>query len=60
MLRQKALHLGVLVAGMLIAIGLDVGAALTNLGSERKDLDQQLKIATTGAARASPTTTPRR
>jgi hypothetical protein len=46
-LRQKALHLGVLVAGMLIAIGLDVGAALTNLGSERKDLDQQLKTATT-------------
>jgi general secretion pathway protein L len=46
-LRQKALHLGLLVAGMLIAIGLDVGAALTNLGSERKDLDQQLKTATT-------------
>jgi hypothetical protein len=31
---------------MLIAISLDVGAALTNLGSERKDLDQQLKTAT--------------
>ena len=45
-LRQKALHLAVLVAGMLIAVGLDVGAALTNLGSERKDLDLQLKTAT--------------
>jgi general secretion pathway protein L len=45
-LRQKALHLTVLVVGMLIAISLDVGAALTNLGSERKDLDQQLKTAT--------------
>ena len=45
-LRQKAMHLTVLIVGMLIAIGLDVGAALTNLGSERKDLDQQLKTAT--------------
>ena len=45
-LRQKALHLGLLVAGLLIAVGLDVGAALTNLGSERKDLDLQLKTAT--------------
>ena len=31
---------------MLFAIGLDVSAALTNLGNERKDLDQQLKTAT--------------
>jgi type IV pilus assembly protein PilM len=46
-LRQKAWHLGVLIVGMLIAVGLDVGAALTNLGSERKDLDLQLKTATT-------------
>ena len=45
-LRQKALHLTMLVVGMLIAIGLDVSAALTNLGNERKDLDQQLKTAT--------------
>jgi type IV pilus assembly protein PilM len=45
-LRQKAMHLGLLVAGLLIAIGLDVGAALTNLGSERKELDLQLKTAT--------------
>ena len=46
-LRQKAWHLAALVAGMIIAVGLDVGAALTNLGSERKELDQQLKAATT-------------
>jgi type IV pilus assembly protein PilM len=46
-LRQKAWHLAVLVAGMIIAVGLDVGAALTNLGNERKDLDLQLKSATT-------------
>jgi len=45
-LRQKALHLTMLIVGMLIAIGLDVSAALTNLGNERKDLDQQLKTAT--------------
>jgi general secretion pathway protein L len=32
---------------MIIAVGLDVGAALTNLGNERKDLDLQLKTATT-------------
>lgn len=46
-LRQKAWHLAALVAGMIIAVSLDVGAALTNLGSERKELDQQLKAATT-------------
>ena len=45
-LRQKALHLTVLIVGMLIAIGMDVSAAFSNLGSERKDLDQQLKTAT--------------
>jgi type IV pilus assembly protein PilM len=46
MLRQKAVHLGLLLAGVILALGLDVGAALTNLGSERKDLAQQLKTAT--------------
>jgi len=46
-LRQKALHLGLLAAGVIGALVLDVGAALTNLGSDRKDLDQQLKTATT-------------
>jgi len=45
-LRQKAVHLTVLIVGMLIAIGLDVSAAFSNLGNERKDLDQQLKVAT--------------
>jgi hypothetical protein len=45
-LRQKAVHLTVLLVGMLIAIGLDVSAAFSNLGNERKDLDQQLKTAT--------------
>ena len=46
-LRQKAWHLTALVVGMLIAVGLDVGAAFTNLGNERKELEQQLKTATT-------------
>ncbi len=45
-LRQKAVHLTVLILGMLFAIGLDVSAAFSNLGNERKDLDQQLKTAT--------------
>jgi len=45
-LRQKAVHLTVLIVGMLIAIWLDVSAAFSNLGNERKDLDQQLKVAT--------------
>jgi general secretion pathway protein L len=45
-LRQKALHLGSLAAGVVAALALDVGAAMTNLGNERKDLDQQLKTAT--------------
>jgi general secretion pathway protein L len=45
-LRQKAMHLGLLAAGVVAALVLDVGAALTNLGSDRKDLDLQLKNAT--------------
>lgn len=44
--RQKALHLGVLAACLVFAAGLDVYAALSNLGSERKTLDAQLKAAT--------------
>lgn len=44
--RQKALHLGVLAACLVFAAGLDVYAALSNLGSERKTLDAQLKSAT--------------
>jgi general secretion pathway protein L len=44
--RQKALHLGLLAASVLLAGGLDVFASLSNLGSERKGLDAQLKTAT--------------
>jgi general secretion pathway protein L len=45
-LRQKALHLASLAAGVVLALVLDVGAAMSNLGAERKDLNQQLKNAT--------------
>jgi Tfp pilus assembly PilM family ATPase len=45
-LRQKAAHLGLLAAAILLAGGLDVFAALSNLGTERKTLDTQLRIAT--------------
>ena len=45
-LRQKAAHLALLAAVILVAGGLDVFAALSNLGSERKDLDTKLKAAT--------------
>jgi Tfp pilus assembly PilM family ATPase len=45
-LRQKAAHLGLLVAALLLAGGLDVYAAFSNLGDERKELDKKLKTAT--------------
>ena len=45
-LRQKAAHLGLLAAAILLAGGLDVFAALSNLGAERKALDTRLKAAT--------------
>jgi Tfp pilus assembly PilM family ATPase len=45
-LRQKAMHLGILGAALLAVVGLDVYASLSNLGAERKQLDAQLKIAT--------------
>jgi Tfp pilus assembly PilM family ATPase len=45
-LRQKAPHLIGLGAAILLAGGLDVFAALSNLGDERKGLDAQLKTAT--------------
>jgi hypothetical protein len=45
-LRQKAVHLGLLAAVILLAAGLDVFAALSNLGAERKALDTRLKAAT--------------
>jgi len=45
-LRQKAAHLALLAAAILFAGGLDVFAALSNLGAERKSLDARLKVAT--------------
>ncbi|HEY2903575.1 MAG TPA: pilus assembly protein PilM [Polyangia bacterium] len=45
-LRQKAVHLAGLFAALIIAGGIDVSAALSNLGAERKELDKQLKTAT--------------
>ena len=45
-LRQKAMHLGLLGAALLAVVGLDVYASLSNLGAERKQLDAQLKTAT--------------
>jgi Tfp pilus assembly PilM family ATPase len=45
-LRQKAPHLAVLAAAILLAGSLDVFAALSNLGTERKALDTRLKTAT--------------
>lgn len=46
MLRRRGWHLAGLAAAMLLAGGLDVGARLTNMSSERKELDLQLKTAT--------------
>ncbi|MES1171799.1 MAG: type II secretion system protein GspL [Bacteroidota bacterium] len=45
-LRQKAAHLALLGAAILVAGGLDVFASLSNLGTERKALDTKLKAAT--------------
>jgi Tfp pilus assembly PilM family ATPase len=45
-LRQKAAHLAVLAAAIFLAGGLDVFAALSNLGTERRALDTRLKTAT--------------
>ena len=46
-LRQKAGHLALLAASVILAGALDVSAALSNLGDERKVLDALLKTATT-------------
>jgi len=46
-LRQKAAHLALLLATVVVAGALDVSAALSNLGDERKVLDARLKTATT-------------
>jgi general secretion pathway protein L len=45
-LRQKAGHLATLAAAMLLAAGIDVGAKLSSLRTERKALDKDLKTAT--------------
>jgi general secretion pathway protein L len=45
-LRQKAWHLATLGLAVLMAVGIDVGAKLSNLGTERKSLDKELKTAT--------------
>ena len=45
-LRQKAPHLALLAAALLVAGGFDVFAALSNLNDEHKGLDARLKTAT--------------
>ncbi|HVY36751.1 MAG TPA: pilus assembly protein PilM [Polyangia bacterium] len=45
-LRQKAGHLATLAAAMLLAAGIDMGAKLSSLRTERKSLDKDLKTAT--------------
>ena len=45
-LRQKGWHLAALGAAVLVAAGAYVSAQLSALGSERKDLDKELKTAT--------------
>jgi Tfp pilus assembly PilM family ATPase len=45
-IRQKAWHLAGLGAAVLVAAGVYVSAQLSALGSERKDLDRELKSAT--------------
>jgi general secretion pathway protein L len=46
-LRQRAGHIAGLVAAILLAVSIDVGAKLSSLGDEKKQLDKQLKTATT-------------
>jgi Tfp pilus assembly PilM family ATPase len=46
MLRRRGWHLAGLAAAILLAGSLDIGAKLSNLGNERKELDKQLKAAT--------------
>jgi type IV pilus assembly protein PilM len=45
-LRQKAAHLAMLGASLLIAVGIDLGAKSSSLGAERKALDKELAAAT--------------
>jgi general secretion pathway protein L len=46
LLRQKALHLGALAAGLVIALTLDTGMALARLGKQHDQLQAQLRSAT--------------
>jgi general secretion pathway protein L len=45
-LRQKAAHLAMLAAALLLAAGIDLGAKFSSLGAERKALDKDLKAQT--------------
>jgi general secretion pathway protein L len=45
-LRQKAGHLVMLAASLVLAAGIDLGAKSSSLGAERKALDKELKTAT--------------
>jgi hypothetical protein len=45
-LRQKAGHLVMLAASLVLAAGIDLGAKSSSLGAERKALDKELSVAT--------------
>jgi hypothetical protein len=45
-LRQRAPHLAMLGAVLLLSVGIDLGVRLSSLGEEKKQLDKQLKTAT--------------
>lgn len=45
-LRQKAGHLVMLAAALVLAVGIDLGAKSSSLGAERKSLDKELNSAT--------------
>ena len=45
-LRQRAPHLALLGAILLLSVGIDLGVRLSSLGDEKKQLDKQLKTAT--------------
>jgi general secretion pathway protein L len=47
MLRQRAPHLALLAGALVLAVGVDVGVRLSSLGDDKKELDKQLKAATT-------------
>ena len=45
-LRQKAGHLAMLAAALVVAVGIDLGAKSSSLGAERKALDKELTTQT--------------